>query len=136
MIKSLLPFALTILLICLVSCQSVGSGPAPTAREREVEATSSVALTVEPTKTDQTVPMLKQLRRVDTGGDCAPRYKHGGMGACVNKAPCRGFGAMNDRGQILCTCYGDIGGCVEAQRCDEKKLTCVPDEEPPFNRPR
>jgi hypothetical protein len=134
MIKLLSLFAFTILLIGLVSCQSIGSGP--TAREREVEATSSVALTVEPTKTDQTVPMLKQLRRVDTGGACAPRYKHGGMGACVNNAPCRGFGAMNDKGQILCSCYGDIGGCGEGQRCDEKRLTCVPDEEPRFNRAR
>jgi hypothetical protein len=63
-------------------------------------------------------------------GSSLPRYKHGGMGACVNNAPCRGFGAMNDKGQIL----WDIGGCGEGQRCDEKRLTCVADDEPPFNR--
>ena len=132
MIKLLSLSAFTVLLIGLGACRSIESGP--TAGERGIEATSSVALTVDPTKTDQSVPMLKQLRRVDTGGTCAPRYKHGGMGACVNNAPCRGFGAMNDKRQILCTCYGDIGGCGEGQRCDEKRLTCVADDEPPFNR--
>jgi hypothetical protein len=125
-------FAFGTALVGLVSCQGMRSGP--TAGERGVEATSSVALTVEPTKTDQGAPMVKQLRRVDTGGNCAPRYKHGGIGACVNNVPCRGFGALDDKGRVICTCYGDIGGCGEGQRCDEKKLTCVADAEPPFNR--
>ena len=109
---------------------------APSGDERRIEPTSSKPVTVERTPVAQDTPMLKQLPRVDTGGDCAPRYKHGGSGTCVDGRPCRGFGVRDEKGAIVCSCYGDIGGCGDGQRCDERKVTCVPDEEPPFNEAR
>ena len=101
--------------------------------ERLLEAASSVPVKSHPILTDQRTPMVKVLPRVDTGGDCAPRYRHGGMGSCINHQPCRGFAVQDPSGKVLCSCYGDIGGCASTQRCDEKQLTCVVDEEPPFN---
>jgi hypothetical protein len=125
-------FTLAAVLGTLASC----GGKSPPPNEREIEATSSKPVTAERTPVAQDTPTLKQLPRVDTGGDCAPRYLHGGFGTCVNGRPCRGFGVREEKGAILCSCYGDLGGCAEGQRCDERKLTCVADEEPPFNKTR
>ena len=83
---------------------------------------------------DAAVPVL-QLPRVESVGACAPVYRTGQRGSCINDAPCRGFGVRAETGQILCTCYGQVGGCNESQRCDDRKLTCVPDDEPPRERP-
>lgn len=109
-------------------------GKEPSSDERRIEPTSSKPVTVERTPVAQDTPMLKQLPRVDTGGDCAPRYRYGGSGTCVNGRPCRGIGVRDEKGAIVCSCYGDLGGCADGQRCDERKLTCVADEEPPFNK--
>jgi hypothetical protein len=77
-----------------------------------------------------------RLARVPSTGACAPVYKTGQIGACINDTPCRGFGVRTEAGQILCTCYGQIGGCAATERCDDRKVICVPDDEPPFDRPR
>jgi hypothetical protein len=81
------------------------------------------------------VPVL-QLPRIESVGACGPVYKTGQRGACINDTPCRGFGVRGENGQALCTCYGQVGGCSENQRCDDRKLTCVPDDEPPRERER
>ena len=105
-------------------------------KEKSLEATSSVQIAVEPLQVNSDTTLVRALPRVDTGGDCAPQYRHGGGGSCVNNSPCRGFGVKDHSGQIVCSCYGDIGGCSALQRCDEKQVRCVSDEEPPFNRTR
>lgn len=81
------------------------------------------------------VPVL-QLPRIESVGTCAPVYKTGQRGACINDRACRGFGVRAENGQALCTCYGQVAGCSENQRCDDRKLACVPDDEPPRERAR
>jgi hypothetical protein len=81
----------------------------------------------------EAVPVL-QLPRIESVGNCAPVYKTGRRGACINDMACRGFGVRAENGQALCTCYGQVGGCNENQRCDDRKLACVPDDEPPRER--
>lgn len=123
------------LLMLLGACwgpSNTGDGPTP--EERQIQSVSGTPLTATLEPPEMGVRMLNQLPRVDTPGQCAPRYRHGGAGSCVNDQPCRGFGVRASDGRILCSCYGDIGGCAEDQRCDEKKLICVPDEVAPFER--
>lgn len=127
---------LTVAVAAIASCQTQSGGAAREARERSIEATSSVPVTGEPTVLPRDTPILKPLKRVETGGQCAPGYLHGGRGTCVNNQPCRGFGVEDEKGQVLCSCYGDIGGCGLGHRCDDRKLACVDDEEPPFNKTR
>jgi hypothetical protein len=69
---------------------------------------------------------------VPSEGDCAPRYAKGGKGTCINNQPCRGFGVRAENGSAVCTCFGRDGGCGGGQRCDPKKLGCVPETESPF----
>jgi len=132
--KPVCVIALTVAVAAIASCQTQSGSSTREARERSIEATSSVPVTVEPTVLPRDTPILRPLKRVDTGGQCGPRYLHGGLGTCVNNQPCRGFGVEDEKGQVLCSCYGDIGGCGAGQRCDDRKLTCVLDEEPPFNK--
>ena len=73
---------------------------------------------------------VQQRPRVESVGDCAPRYRSGQSGACINNQPCRGFGVLGENGRPVCTCYGQDGGCAETERCDDRKLACVPDSEP------
>jgi hypothetical protein len=75
-----------------------------------------------------------QRPRVESIGDCAPRYSTGQLGACINNQPCRGFGVLGENGQPVCTCYGQTGGCAATERCDDRKLACVPETEPPRDR--
>ena len=77
---------------------------------------------------------VQQRPRVESIGDCAPRYRTGQLGACINNQPCRGFGILGENDRPVCTCYGQTGGCAETERCDDRKLVCVPETEPPGNR--
>jgi hypothetical protein len=79
-------------------------------------------------------PMLAIQTPVASQGDCAPRYKNGLTGNCINNQPCRGFGVLNDKNNAECSCYGIAGGCQEAKRCDAIRKSCVPEEEMPFER--
>jgi len=92
-----------------------------------------------PSPVAQNGPTLQPVRqlapvavreRVPSQGDCAPRYKVGGTGSCINNQPCRGFGVKGANGSAICTCYGRDGGCGEGQRCDARRLACVPETEP------
>jgi hypothetical protein len=78
--------------------------------------------------------VVQRLPRVASAGTCAPIYKTGEAGTCVNNRPCRGFGVRNKSGGVFCTCYGELGGCAEGERCDDRKLICVPEGETPFER--
>ncbi len=82
------------------------------------------------------LPPVPVRERVPSQGDCAPRYKQGGMGTCINNQPCRGFGVKAQNGSAICTCYGREGGCGEGQRCDALRLACIPETEPPSGRSR
>ena len=99
-----------------------------------IEDVSSVAAAPNTIRRDTSPAPLKQLQRVESIGDCAPRYKLGGAGMCINNRPCRGFGVKDEAGKIFCTCFGDMGGCNEGQRCDDRKLSCVLENEPLFER--
>lgn len=103
-------------------------------KDRRIEDVSSVRPNPDALRQEDKPVAIKQLPRVESIGDCAPRYKVGGSGSCINNQPCRGFGVRDDTGKILCSCYGEIGGCSEGQRCDGRKLTCVPEDEPAFGR--
>src|SRR5215216_4026159 len=79
---------------------------------------------------------VEQRPRVESVGDCAPRYRTGQLAACINNRPCRGFGVLGENGQPVCTCYGQTGGCGETERCDDRKLVCVQETEPLRDRAR
>lgn len=96
-----------------------------------------------PSPVAQNGPKLEPIRpvtpmpvreRVPSQGDCAPRYKVGGTGTCINNQPCRGFGVKASNGSAVCTCFGRDGGCGEGQRCDARRLACVPETEPLSSR--
>jgi len=76
--------------------------------------------------------IVQRLPEVESVGDCAPRHEHASesRASCIEGRPCRGFGVRDESGRVLCTCYGETGGCAEGQRCDVRKLTCVPEDEP------
>lgn len=103
----------------------------PTSR---VEDVASVPIDPKALQQDKVSEPIKQQQRVESVGDCAPRYKTSGQGACINNRPCRGFGVRTDSGEIICTCYGISGGCSSEYRCDDRKLMCVPEDEPLFGR--
>ena len=102
-------------------------------KEKQIEVSSSVPIDPAALHQDTLPNAVKRLERVETAGDCAPRYKIGGVGSCINNQPCRGFAARDESGNIVCPCYGSPG-CVEGQRCDDRKLTCVPEDEPLSDR--
>jgi hypothetical protein len=79
------------------------------------------------------VEVVRRLPEVESVGDCAPRHPYASASrtSCIEGKPCRGFGVRNENGQILCSCYGLIGGCAEGKRCDMRTLACVPENEPP-----
>lgn len=121
----------TVLIALFVSCSRSGSKSSRKheQEERRVEATSSVPVDPAALQHADIPNAVKRLPRVENDGDCAPHYKIGGMGTCINHQPCRGFGVRDETGNIVCTCYG-APGCAEGQRCDDRKLTCVPEDEP------
>jgi hypothetical protein len=114
----------------VVSCYKAvsNSGRKPD-EERRIEATSSRPIDPAALRQEAVPNAMKRLPRVESVGDCAPRYKIGGQGTCIENKPCRGFGVQDEKGNILCTCYG-APGCAEGQRCDDRKLVCVPEDEP------
>jgi hypothetical protein len=103
---------------------------------RPIEAVSSVPPDPKALQQPGEAKAVLRLPRVESVGDCAPRYKTGQTGTCVNGQPCRGFGVRDEAGQVFCTCYGQVGGCAVDQRCDERKLVCVPEDEPPLDLTR
>ena len=103
---------------------------------RPIEDVSSVRPNPEALRQDPSAVAVQRLRRVESVGDCAPRYKTGELGMCVNNKPCRGFGVIDDVGVVSCTCYGKTGGCAENERCDYRKVVCVPDDDPLPGRSR
>lgn len=119
----------TILLAWAGCSKTASNSSGKREQERQIEATSSVPINPAALQRQPIPNAMKRLTRVESVGDCAPRYKIGGQGSCINNAPCRGFGVRDDAGNIVCTCYGGPG-CAEGQRCDERKLTCVPEDEP------
>lgn len=103
---------------------------------RPIEAVSSVPPNPQALQQDRDVVAVQRLERVESVGDCAPRYKSGDFGMCINGKPCRGIGVVDAAGVVSCTCYGVPGGCAESERCDDRKVACVSDDEPPFDRTR
>ena len=103
---------------------------------QRIEDASSVRPNPEALQQMREPTLVLRLPRVESVGDCAPRYKTGQMGSCINGQPCRGFGVRDEAGQVFCTCYGQVGGCPDTERCDDRRLTCVPEDEPPLDRTR
>lgn len=79
--------------------------------------------------TGQPAPLLP---RVPSRGDCAPKYRNGDQGSCVNDRPCRGFGVLDGK-QVICACFIRRGGCDENERCEVRQSRCVKESEPTFN---
>jgi len=108
----------------------------PTAQERGLEAVATVEIKPSLVPPPKPELLITQLPRVETGGACAPQYSNGRWGTCISSRACRGFAVRTADGSIQCSCYGDVGGCGEAERCDEKLLACVPDKRPTEGRSR
>jgi len=109
-----------------------GCSRRPPADKEKVQAVSEQRPRLEP----HTIPARVQLNQppVASQGDCAPRYKNGLTGTCINNQVCRGFGVLNEKKAVECSCYGIAGGCQAGQRCDAIRKSCVPEEELPFER--
>lgn len=124
-----------VILAASLSCShsSVISSKQPPVSDR-IEDVSSVTPRADALRQEPKAVPVQRLQRVESVGDCAPCYKTGGQGSCINNQACRGFGVKDQTGKILCTCYGEVGGCSEGQRCDDRKMTCVPEDEPSFGR--
>lgn len=124
---------LTVALLLAASFVCCYKGASNSSRKREeerrIEATSSRPIDSAALRQEAMLYAMKRLPRVESVGDCAPRYKIGGQGTCIENKPCRGFGVQDEKGNIVCTCYG-APGCAEGQRCDDRKLVCVPEDEP------
>lgn len=109
-----------------------GCSRRPPADKEKVQPVSEQRPHLEP----QSIPARVQPNEppVASQGDCAPRYKNGLTGTCINNQACRGFGVLNEKKVAECSCYGIVGGCQAGQRCDAIRKTCVPEEEMPFER--
>jgi len=118
---ALAPFLL--LLAMLPGCSERKEAP----QEQRPSPVAKNGPTLQPVRQ---LPPVAVRERVPSQGDCAPRYKVGGMGSCINNQPCRGFGVKGANGSPVCTCYGRDGGCREGQRCDARRLACVPEIDP------
>ena len=102
-----------------------------TPEEQQIEDVSSGPTNADALHQEDLRITVQRLPRIESEGDCAPRYKNGMLGACIAGKECRGFGVRDKNGKALCTCYGLKGGCGEGQRCDDEKLACVPEGEFP-----
>jgi hypothetical protein len=58
-------------------------------KEKQIEVSSSVPIDPAALHQDTLPNAVKRLERVETAGDCAPRYKIGGVGSCINNAASR-----------------------------------------------
>jgi len=127
--------------VFLISCGVGRQSGRDTAKTPDGSRVQDVATSrPDPGTLHRTTPVenVQRLPEVASVGDCAPRHAHASDSrtACVENRPCRGFGVRDESGSIFCTCYGKVGGCAEGQRCDLRKLSCVPEEEPPGEKPR
>jgi len=131
LMRKLLPGALVVALACAAAIPMVScSQRSDNAKQAEPVSRTPPILQPLPTPTRAVVARPP----VPSEGDCAPHYAKGGRGTCINNQPCRGFGVSAENGNAVCSCFGRDGGCGDGQRCDPKKLTCVPENEPPFGR--
>ena len=80
-------------------------------------------------------PPLPPARFEYGSGGCEPRYPDGTTGTCINAKPCNGFGFRNERGELVCACFGVAGGCPETQACNSRRRMCVPRSEIDLQRP-
>jgi hypothetical protein len=127
-------FWLALATLSLASCTCATSGHGSKAPDAgRIEDVSSVAPDPALLRQDPPGKIVQRLPEVESVGDCAPRHKNPAESrtSCIEGRPCRGFGVQDESGRIFCTCYGETGGCAEGQRCDMRKLTCVPEDEPP-----
>lgn len=81
-----------------------------------------------------TGPMLRPATPVPSRGSCAPNYKNGLHGTCINNKPCRGFGVIGNDGKACCTCYARQKACAPGFRCDPILKRCVPDDAGGYGR--
>ena len=124
--------AIAVALAVIASCAPPGSVQSDRGdQEQQIEDVSSVAPSADTLQQEDLRVTIQRLPRIESEGDCAPRYKNGMLGACIAGKECRGFGVRDKNGKALCSCYGLIGGCGEGLRCDDEKLTCVPEGELP-----
>jgi hypothetical protein len=105
----------------------LGCSPRAPEDKQKVQPVSEQAPRFEPHSIPTTV--VANAPAVASHGDCAPRYKNGLTGSCINNQACRGFGTLNEKQQAECSCYGIAGGCRVGQRCDTIRKSCVPEEE-------
>jgi hypothetical protein len=129
-------FWLALAALSLVSCATSGRGAEAPGADRVQDISS---LPPDPASMRQDPPgeIVQRLPEVASLGDCAPRHEHAkeSRASCIEGRPCRGFGVRDESGRVLCTCYGEVGGCAEGQRCDVRRLTCVPEDAPPAEGP-
>ena len=120
------------LLFAVVVGTAPGCSRRPPEDKEKVQPVSEQRPRLEP----QSIParVLVNAHSVASQGDCAPNYKNGLTGSCINNQACRGFGVLNEKKQAECSCYGIAGGCQTGQRCDTIRKSCVPEEETPFER--
>lgn len=129
--QQLLAGALAVALAC-AAATAIASCSQRSDDEKKVEPVSRTPPKLEPLPTAARAVVARP--RVASEGDCAPRYAKGGRGTCINNQPCRGFGVRAENGSAVCICFDRDGGCGEGQRCDLKKMACVPETELPFGR--
>jgi hypothetical protein len=130
--KSGMKIALTALLLAMFSVTWGCSQQKPqSARDdaKQVNPISESAPKFEPMP--RTAPVIKQATLVASVGECAPKYANGLHGSCVNNQACRGIGVLDEKGAVVCSCFGRAA-CGEKERCDAVKKACVPENEPGF----
>jgi hypothetical protein len=115
-----------------ITCSSPSGPSHQVDRRNHIEDISSVPIKSSDLHQAEPQPFAKQLPRVESIGNCAPKDT-GGLMACVNSEPCRGFGVRDENGTIFCRCFGIRNGCSKGERCDDEKLMCV-DEALPTSR--
>lgn len=127
--KQLVPAVLLAGYLLMASCSQ---RQASSGDEKKVDPVAQTEPKFQPLP--QTAPMVANLRPVASKGDCAPKYASGLHGSCINNAPCRGFGVIDEKGQPVCACFAKAGGCNQGDRCDIIKKACVSEKEPGFGR--
>lgn len=125
-------YAIAVVLLIILAGMQSGCSRRRSADKEKIQSTTDGVPHLEL----QSLPKNVEVNRppVASKGECAPRFKNGLIGSCINDEPCRGFGVLNDQHQAECSCYGLVGGCKEGQRCDAMRKSCVPEEELPFER--
>jgi len=126
-------FTITVVIVVALGfCIFPGCSRRPPADKEKVQPVTDKVPKMEPQHLPERVEV--NAPAVSSKGDCAPRFKNGLTGSCINNQPCRGFGVLNEKHQAVCSCYGLVGGCKEGQRCDTIRKICVMEEDLPFER--